>query len=693
MSILNLGLNVVNDLILTLINLAVDFFGRVIIGIAASLVNYVFNFQSFIKMPVVQIGWTLSRDLANMAFILVMLAMAFGTILRLESYGWKKLLPRLIGIAILINFSLIIGGVFIDIGNSVGKFFISGGQQDTTLQTGVGDFIMTAMRAGNWAQLRNEVNASAVTTVIMASVVQLIFYLIIAFLLLALGLLMIFRMINLWLLLILAPLAWAAYFIPGFSGYWSNWWNKFFKWALFPAVMGFFIFLGLLAGATLQATNFGNVPDPGGFWSYIFPETAISAIMQFIVVVGILMIGLSQATAMSGQGAESAVKFINSAQKWGTGKLKGAGKTALGTGALATKIGADKLLARSQMLSRAGLGSLGQIQERMERVPGVGRAIGGPGARFAAQQKSIKDAEGKLKNLRPQDLDAVLKQAALTPDGLVRRAAAVSVLAEKGKLKNEHKQYVQTFANAGGNMNDLLQKMPTWAIADENIQNILAKNPATAKDWSGVITLPSDSQERKDKAVQVLKDKVFSKSADYQKIQKDAVDAKGSMTDSEYDAYKTAQQANEREKSNNRAEIESAFDRAETEIRSVRSDNRISAEEKETEIKSIRDQLKELVTTAEQRIIELEESQLVRENEAQYLFRKLMKEEMGENGKVQVSALNALASDSPAVYLEFKNYLRNHAAALKARGEIKDNIYKHLVAGPIANITGGETTT
>ena len=93
-------------IILIPINLLVDLFGLVVIGVAASLVNYVFQFQNFIKVPVVQIGWTLSRDLANMAFIMVMLVMAFGTVLRLESYGWKKMLPRLVAVAILINFSL-----------------------------------------------------------------------------------------------------------------------------------------------------------------------------------------------------------------------------------------------------------------------------------------------------------------------------------------------------------------------------------------------------------------------------------------------------------------------------------------------------------------------------------------------------------------------------------------------------------
>lgn len=76
----------IGKIILWIINLVVDFIGLMVISTAASLLNYVFQFQSFTKVAVVQIGWTMSRDLANMGFILIMLAMAFGTILRIDTY-------------------------------------------------------------------------------------------------------------------------------------------------------------------------------------------------------------------------------------------------------------------------------------------------------------------------------------------------------------------------------------------------------------------------------------------------------------------------------------------------------------------------------------------------------------------------------------------------------------------------------
>src|SRR3989344_575741 len=95
-SLVGLAIDSVWDIVLGLVSLVIDLFGTLIITAAGSIVNYVFSFQSFATVPVVQIGWTISRDLANMFFILIMLLIAFGTVLRIDTYGWKKLIPKLV---------------------------------------------------------------------------------------------------------------------------------------------------------------------------------------------------------------------------------------------------------------------------------------------------------------------------------------------------------------------------------------------------------------------------------------------------------------------------------------------------------------------------------------------------------------------------------------------------------------------
>jgi len=57
----------------------------------------------FTKVSIVTIGWTITRDLANYCFLfLILLVIAIATILRVETYGMKALLPKLI-IAALFN--------------------------------------------------------------------------------------------------------------------------------------------------------------------------------------------------------------------------------------------------------------------------------------------------------------------------------------------------------------------------------------------------------------------------------------------------------------------------------------------------------------------------------------------------------------------------------------------------------------
>lgn len=58
-------------------------------------------------------GWTIMRDVANSFFILIILWIAFAIIFNLENLGGKKMLARVIIIALLINFSLaLVSAVF-----------------------------------------------------------------------------------------------------------------------------------------------------------------------------------------------------------------------------------------------------------------------------------------------------------------------------------------------------------------------------------------------------------------------------------------------------------------------------------------------------------------------------------------------------------------------------------------------------
>ena len=73
----------------------------------------------------VNTGWTFTRDFANMFFLVALVFIGLSTILRIRDYEAKKALPRLIIIALLLNFTPVIVSFIVDIANVVTYFFFS----------------------------------------------------------------------------------------------------------------------------------------------------------------------------------------------------------------------------------------------------------------------------------------------------------------------------------------------------------------------------------------------------------------------------------------------------------------------------------------------------------------------------------------------------------------------------------------
>ncbi len=117
--------------------------------LAGVLINVLIGFaqfNNFVYHPTVTFGWVIVRDVSNMFFIAVLLIIAFGTILRLETYSYKRLLPHLVVFAVLINFSKTISGLLIGLSQVVMltfvKAFAGAGGASFVVALGLGDLPM-----------------------------------------------------------------------------------------------------------------------------------------------------------------------------------------------------------------------------------------------------------------------------------------------------------------------------------------------------------------------------------------------------------------------------------------------------------------------------------------------------------------------------------------------------------------------
>lgn len=274
-------------------------------------------------------GWRIVRDIANLGFVLVIIIIAVATILRYETYGNKKILIKLIGAAILVNFSLTIAGVFIDFSHVVTNFFF---QKISTNPFELASSIAGAFNPQSFVGIPQTATApegSNILETLFVGTASLVFVIVFtalgAFALIATAGMLFLRYLWLTFLLILAPIVWLFWVIPALESQWNKWWNKFFQWVFFAPAVSFFIYLALLSTQFLSATDpiYGDANKIfGGLTEQIGNIAAKGA--QMTVLVGILLGGLIVAQKMSITGAKGAVGgakgLIGGVGKWAAQK-------------------------------------------------------------------------------------------------------------------------------------------------------------------------------------------------------------------------------------------------------------------------------------------------------------------------------------------------------------------------------------
>ena len=79
----------------------------------------ILTFNNFVGNPVVKAGWAIVRDTVNMFFVVILIIIAFGTIFGAERFKWQQQVPRLLTMAIVVNFSKTLCGIMIDFGQVI----------------------------------------------------------------------------------------------------------------------------------------------------------------------------------------------------------------------------------------------------------------------------------------------------------------------------------------------------------------------------------------------------------------------------------------------------------------------------------------------------------------------------------------------------------------------------------------------
>lgn len=271
---------------------------------------------------IVVVGWTLVRDVANMFFVVILLVIAFGTILGVENYQWNKLLGKLIFAAIFINFSKMICGLFIDVAYVFSLTFLN-----AIVNTAQGNilhaFHMTKLLDfSNSSEVLNNTGISPVSLAV-SNFAAFMFAVMLLFTMGAYLGIMLARMVVLWLLIILSPLAFIFQIMPQTQEYAKQWWSRFTKQVLVLPVMTFFLWLTLATSSSGDIANTigvgfeGTLLETTSLPSSLVEITSFNNMANFLVPFAIMIAGLTIVGQMGVVGGGLASKALDLGKRVG----------------------------------------------------------------------------------------------------------------------------------------------------------------------------------------------------------------------------------------------------------------------------------------------------------------------------------------------------------------------------------------
>jgi len=212
------------------------------------------------------IAWNIMRSLANVAFMIVFLIIIYSQLTNagVSNYGLKKLLPRLVVAAVLVNLSFIISAIAVDLSNIIGfsvqDIFVNI-RQDTfaitddtwSANTATWTAITTAVLSGGAIGVAGITLAGDIAGaiyIILPILVGLILTILFVLLVLAA------RQAIIIILIVISPLAFVAFLLPNTEQWFKKWRELFMTMLIFfPAFSLAFGGSQLTGGLIIQSAS------------------------------------------------------------------------------------------------------------------------------------------------------------------------------------------------------------------------------------------------------------------------------------------------------------------------------------------------------------------------------------------------------------------------------------------------------
>ncbi len=509
--------------------------GYIVMALVDILIKVV-QYNTFVKAFPVQVGWPIMRDTVNMFFIIVVLVSAFATIIGYpKDFHYRQILPKLLLMAVLINFSKTLIGLMIDFSQVILLTFVNGFKQAAG-----GNFIQ-ALHIGDIMKFRDvpnnyivdkgggnlEVNIGAASDMQMWNIVSIFIAAlfgawILSICITLLVIMLIFfiaRIIVLWVLLITSPVMFFAWALPSqlkkaFSAFTEDWWNRLSSALIGGPVMAFFLWLSLAlaanqneivgkdtsiykedktsaleaskqaAGLNIVNTKIGSPENFAGFivmvaFMLMGVQVAVKTASTLAPKLGALAGTVAAQGGMFGAGAALTAFTARTAAKAGKKGIQYAGKGAAG---LEARVGLKSKLAEAALGSKY----IPKTQGMRTSLAAAATAHRREGGKKAGE---LETAFGSLTpELQMQQYRAIAGGSRITTTKAEKAGAQIAIakLASskpyRDKLMDTKETELEKDKAYAGDDNKLARKARARALANEEIGQQLDRSYKEGKD-------------------------------------------------------------------------------------------------------------------------------------------------------------------------------------------------------------------
>jgi hypothetical protein cdiviTM7_02854 len=404
-------------------------------------------------------AWSFFRDIANVIFVLLFLWVIFSQVssIGISNYGIKKVLPKLIVGAVLVNLSFYICQLAVDLSNILGFTLkealegavsgVGGSSSNSAIVSGLGTAVAGILVLTG-------------TVLFAALAVSIPTLLSLMLVLLVVLVILIVRQAAIVLLISIAPLAFAAWLLPNTESLFKKWVSMFRGLLMVFPIISLLYGAGKLAGAILMTTA---TSDPN--------DTAIT--MQFAgLAASILPLGAtpfvlqSSLNSLGNIGAKIGRMGANAHSRF-TGNIKGAAKGRVDNSVIGdTKRKYSDFMNRKRASRRTGKFATWRDNSPLGQFMGWDK--GGARARATVAKAFESDVENASTMLQGMTSDKIAKIAnGTTVESKAMRAAAIDHTMANGSFKER----MDVLSSLKGTDNSIKQRAikAAYAKKDNNI--------------------------------------------------------------------------------------------------------------------------------------------------------------------------------------------------------------------------------